>query len=184
MKINPFKIIGYLIIIGFAAAFLLLPRGVELYGEREMEVSASELFDTMNTISSWQVWSPWKFEQDHFNTKYEGGKTGVGAKYIWKSDSIPSMNGRLEITKSEKNKYLRGSIFYDVNGEEPAYEIDFYFKEHTSNNENVKSILGYGIEEEVGFFHLPNRFLMMGAQEELSKTLDTMFTKLDEYIKK
>lgn len=179
---NPFRIIAYLILIIFSSALLLLPSEVFVRYETEMEAPVDSVFGAVNNIKTWQHWSPWKFDQAHIKTKYEGPESGKSAKYVWTSDSLPQMNGRLEITKSEKNKQIRASVFYDANGEEPVYESELYFKDISSNGSKMKSTIAWELKDDVSWFHLPNRFLLIGAEEELMKMIDSSFKKLSYHI--
>ncbi|MDC1068852.1 hypothetical protein OAQ99_06815 [Candidatus Kapabacteria bacterium] len=177
MKINPFKIIGVLILLGFASAFLFLPTEIKVNQEISINSDINNVFNIPNTISTWENWSPWRYTQKHVSTKYKGPKSGVGSKYIWESDSIPQMNGRLEITVSEKNKRIVGSIFYDSMGETPAYNTEFFFFDEKEFTRVV-----WQISDEVSWYHLPNRFLLFGAEIRLKEMLNTGLDSLKHYV--
>lgn len=174
------RIVSILFLVLVILAFIFLPTQINVKKTISINAPVEVVFETVNTIATWQVWSPWKYDLDHVITSYGKKESGLGAKFIWKSDSIPNMNGRLEITVSELNKHIVGSIFYDNMGETPAYNSDFYFDGKSNTETEVSWVIG----DEVSWYHLPNRFLLSGAEARLSEMLETGLNSLKIYIEK
>lgn len=103
-----------------------MPKRLDVTVSRELSAPADEVFPQLSNLKNWENWSPWKGYDTNMVVTRNREEGGVGQVQEWESES--EGNGRLEITKIEKNKVV-------------AYQLTFLDWESTSEGEfNLKEI--------------------------------------------
>jgi len=114
------------VIIGLLVAAVLIVVGVGLFlpneyrVERSIEIDAppEAVFDHVNTLKSWNAWSPWMAKDSSIENSYSGPEAGVGAKVTWTSED--SGNGSQTITFSERPKRIEMHLDFGDMGQPRA----------------------------------------------------------------
>lgn len=96
----------YKILLGLVGVIVLAIAGAFVFGEREMNVERSVVikapkplvYDLVNTLKNWELWSPWHDLDPNMKLTYEGPASGVGASYSWSSKQDNVGSGKLTIT--------------------------------------------------------------------------------------
>lgn len=115
------KITG--IIIGVLIALVLLlgaiaPKEIKTSRAITIDAPIDQVFSTVNDLSTWESWSPWK-EMDPGMQVTMGEKTvGEGASYTWKGDE--SGSGKMTILESEPTRRLTIEVEFDGMGSAKA----------------------------------------------------------------
>ncbi|MCB0630991.1 MAG: SRPBCC family protein [Saprospiraceae bacterium] len=115
------KIAG--IVIGVLIVLVLL---LGVIAPKEMKTARSivinapreKVFNTVNDLTTWEKWSPWK-EMDPESVMTMGEKTeGVGAYYTWKGEKTGS--GKMTIEESVLNERILVDVEFDGMGSAKA----------------------------------------------------------------
>ncbi len=138
------KIIG--ITLGILIALVLIlgaiaPKKIEASRSTTIDAPVDLVFNTVNDLSSWEDWSPWK-EMDPTMKVTMGEQTaGVGASYSWTAEEAGS--GNMSITSSTPNEEIQTHVEFDGMGGADG-KWDF---ESTEEGTNVT----WGFESEMPF---------------------------------
>lgn len=95
-----------------------------LFGPSKMHVerttlinsSAGTVFNEINTLKQWQMWSYWDNIDPNMKSTYEGPESGVGAKHLWTSTNDSVGNGSLTIKKSEPTSLVECDLEFEGMG--------------------------------------------------------------------
>ena len=90
-----------LIVVGFG---LVLPKEYRVERSIEIDAAPEVVFDHVNTLKSWDAWSPWMAKDPSIENSYSGPEAGVGSKVTWTSEN--SGNGSQTITFSKRPKRI------------------------------------------------------------------------------
>lgn len=88
--------------------------------ERSIEIDASPevVFDEVNSLRTWDAWSPWKVRDPSIQNEYSGPESGVGAKVRWTSEK--SGEGTQTITLSDRPKRIETALDFGEMGQPTA----------------------------------------------------------------
>lgn len=102
-------LIGIVLILGMIA-----PK--ELSVSRSIVINAPQqaAFNTVNDLTSWEAWSPWKEEDPSIKTTFGDKTSGLGASSMWTSDN--SGAGKMTITEIEDQDKIAFEMEFDGNG--------------------------------------------------------------------
>ena len=82
--------------------------------ERRMVINApaEAIFDHINTIRTWEAWSPWQKKDPAMRQAYSGPAAGVGAAQAWEGNNQVG-KGRMSITASEPPRRVELSLTFE-----------------------------------------------------------------------
>lgn len=81
-----------------ALTSLFLPSEVAVTTTKTVQAEPEAMVALLTTPATWLAWSPWNEQHmPQMTSSYEGPKTGVGARWVWKDPEHG--DGSLEITK-------------------------------------------------------------------------------------
>jgi len=102
-------LIGIIVILGMIA-----PK--ELSVSRSIVINAPQAvaFNTVNDLTTWEAWSPWKEEDPSIATTFGDKTSGLGASSMWTSDN--SGAGKMTITEIESQEKIAFEMEFDGNG--------------------------------------------------------------------
>ena len=114
------------IIVGLLVVSVLIVLGVGLFlpkeyrVERSIEINAAPeaVFDQVNSLRSWNAWSPWIARDPSIDNNYSGPEAGVGSKVTWTSEN--SGAGSQTITLSERPTRIETLLDFDDMGQPKA----------------------------------------------------------------
>ncbi|MBN1597559.1 MAG: SRPBCC family protein [Bacteroidales bacterium] len=98
-------------------AGIFMPKEAHLESSIKIYAKPEIVFEQVNTLKSWEKWSPWYKADTSMVMTYNEVPSGVGAKYSWISDN--SGSGSMEITESRPNEFIR--VLLKFEGEGSAY---------------------------------------------------------------
>jgi len=89
--------------------------------ERSIEIGASPevVFDEVNSLRTWDAWSPWLARDPSIVNSYSGPEVGVGATVAWTSEK--SGDGKQTITVSERPTRIETALDFGDMGQPNAY---------------------------------------------------------------
>ena len=101
-------IIGALIVIvlGLFIFSFYLPSLVKVERSQFIKAPADRIFDQVNALRNWPLWSPWHGYDPQMKLTYHVKDTGAGAGYSWESRHRKVGKGSLIITESRLNEYI------------------------------------------------------------------------------
>ncbi len=77
----------------FVSVSYLLPRKIRVERSLVIDASAKSVFDKLNTLKSWDKWSPWLTLDKNAQIGFSGPESGIGAKIEWISKNKNIGNG-------------------------------------------------------------------------------------------
>jgi hypothetical protein len=97
----------------------LLPKDFTV--ERSIYVDAPPelVFDQVDSLRSWNAWSPWIARDPSIQSTFTGPEAGVGATVSWTSEK--SGNGTQTITLSDRPKRIETALDFGEMGKPNAY---------------------------------------------------------------
>lgn len=106
-------LIGLVLLLG-----LIAPKEMKTARSITINAPMEKVFSTVNDLSTWEKWSPWK-EMDPESVITLGEKTvGEGASYTWKGDITGS--GEMTIEDSKLNESILVNVAFDGMGSAKA----------------------------------------------------------------
>ena len=97
----------------------LLPKDFAVERSVEMSTSPEVVFDRVNSLRTWDAWSPWIARDLSIVNTYSGPEVGVGATVTWTSEK--SGDGKQTITLSERPKRIETALDFGDMGQPSAY---------------------------------------------------------------
>ena len=127
----------------FVSVSYLLPRKIRV--ERSIMISASSksVFDQLNTLKSWDKWSPWLTADKNAQIVFSGPESGIGAKMEWISKNKNVGNGSAFIIGCLPNDSI--SLILDFGKKGKSIGCFRYIKE----KKGTKVL--WSIETDLGF---------------------------------
>ncbi|MDP3446152.1 MAG: SRPBCC family protein, partial [Ignavibacteria bacterium] len=111
------KFIGILLLIVVAVFFtlpLLMSDHAEVKQSIFIEAKAQTVFRQVNNLQNWRNWSPFEMGDPEMESIYEGPKSGVGCKHVWKSKEMG--DGSLTILESRPYEFIQGALTMGESG--------------------------------------------------------------------
>ncbi|GJM32174.1 MAG: hypothetical protein DHS20C18_11750 [Saprospiraceae bacterium] len=168
------KIVG--IVLGVLIAILLIMGAIapkKMMVERSMAMNApiDLVFNTVNDLSTWESWSPWKEMDATMKVVMGETSTGNGASYTWTAEEAG--NGKMTITSSTPTTAIETKVDFEGMG-----SSDGMFKfEELEKGTNVT----WGFEGSVPF--PMNAFLLFqDAEGAIGKDFDRGLELLKAYV--
>jgi hypothetical protein len=95
-----------------------LPKDFRVERSIEMDASPEVVFDRVNSLRTWDEWSPWIARDPSIENTYAGPDAGVGATVTWTSES--SGDGTQTITLSERPTRIETKLDFGDMGQPNA----------------------------------------------------------------
>lgn len=107
-----------ILILGLIYLVLALFGPSKMHVERSIMIktNAATVYNEINTIKHWQMWSYWDNIDPNMKSTYEGPESGVGAKHMWTSEHENVGNGSLTIKKSEPTTLIECDLEFEGMG--------------------------------------------------------------------
>ncbi len=110
--------IAYIVGIGFGIVVLawisghFVPQTMTVTLSKTLSATASEIFEPINDLRTWQVWSAWSPEKmKGYVSEFSGPDSGVGQVWTWSETKYP---GKIEILESEANQRFVYALSMDM----------------------------------------------------------------------
>ncbi|MEN9521934.1 MAG: hypothetical protein RL065_311 [Bacteroidota bacterium] len=143
------KWVGILILVLLAVSFLL-PSKSHVERTLTMKADVATVFDLVNNLHKWEMWSPWHDMDPNMKIKYNEIENGKGAKYEWTSENKNVGNGSMEITDVKSNEQISTQMHFGEMGN-PTGTFTF-----TKEGEGTKVVWGFnGDCSEMPFYMVP-----------------------------
>ncbi len=138
------KIIG--ITLGILIAIVLIlgaiaPKKIVVERSTTMDAPIDLVFNTVNDLSTWEAWSPWKEMDPTMKVTMGEQTTGAGASYSWTAEEAG--NGEMSITSSTPTSEIKTRVEFDGMGGADGH-FDF------GNTEEGTKVT-WGFESEMPF---------------------------------
>ena len=119
-----------LVFAGLIAAFLVFvamkPADFRVTRSIKMAASPEQVFPQVNTLQSWEGWSPWAKLDPNATLTYQGPPAGVGASYSWKGNSEVG-EGTSTITESHPHDLVKFKLEFKQPFEDTSI-VEFTFQ--------------------------------------------------------
>jgi len=105
-------IIAYVVIAAVALFFVVValqPSSFSVSRSTRIAAPSEIVFEQVNDLHKWQVWSPWAEIDPNAKIVYDGPVAGVGAAFAW-SGNMQVGEGRMAIVESRANEVVRFKI--------------------------------------------------------------------------
>jgi len=89
---------GLIISIGW-----LLPRKIHVERSLDINAPAKSIFDQLNSVKSWEKWSPWLKLDKNTRIEFSGPESGVGARIEWNNKNKDKGSGSSTIIGIKPN---------------------------------------------------------------------------------
>jgi len=144
MQLALLTIIGALmvLVLGLIIFSFYLPSLVKVQRAEFMHAPAERIFEQVNALRNWPLWSPWHGYDPQMKLAYHVKDTGAGAGYSWESTHRKVGKGSLIITESRLNEYIATEMNFMQQGTAKAW---FRF-EPAANGTKVT----WGMEADMG----------------------------------
>jgi len=113
------KGIGIVVVLLLAVYLILCICGPsKMHVERSVVINqkAEVVFNEINTLKQWKLWSYWDNIDPNMQSTYEGPESGVGAVHKWTSENDSVGNGSLTIKTSTPNSLIECDLAFEGMG--------------------------------------------------------------------
>lgn len=110
----------FLIIAFFAYGFFFLEDKVQVSRSIQIDRPAKVVFKTINSMHTFNQWSPWAKLDPNATYTYEGPVNGVGSRMIWSGNEEVG-SGRQTIIESKPYERVKAELYFDGQGDDPAW---------------------------------------------------------------
>ncbi|MEN0004171.1 MAG: SRPBCC family protein [Bacteroidota bacterium] len=112
MKILKTLLVALLGLVGLILiAGLVIPTAIETESEIIMDAPIELAYATVNDLSTWQSWSPWKEMDPTMEVTLAEQTKGAGASYDWVGET--SGTGTMKITDNKDAEWIKTAITFD-----------------------------------------------------------------------
>lgn len=158
-----------MIIAGLFAAIVLvgifIPTKYRFSKQAIIQTDKKNVFNTVDDLAQWKIWSAWSPENDHkIKITYGDKQSGTGAKMMWKGSKMGK--GDMEIVQSDPYKEIQMNVVFNKG----VFKMEFRFL--IEEEKNATKITWYvsGRTRRGGFAKILGRLLprWMGKDMETS----------------
>ena len=113
------KGLGIVVVLLLAVYLILCICGPgKMHVERSIQINQKSdvVFNEINTLKQWQLWSYWDNIDPNMQSTYEGPESGVGAVHKWTSENDSVGNGSLTIKTSTPNTLIECDLAFEGMG--------------------------------------------------------------------
>ena len=160
--------IGILVLAWIVGCFV--PQNMTVTLSQTLSVTAAEIFEPINDLRTWQVWSAWNSEKlKGYVSEFSGPDSGVGQVWAWSETKYP---GEIEILESEANHRFVYTLSMTMWPEPMVSTISF--SEHEGQTEvRWENVVDWGnrpLSRLVGF--LMGKQILLGSLKFGLKSLE------------
>jgi len=123
----------FLIIAFFAYGFFFLEDKVQVSRSITIDRPAKMVFKAINSMHTFNQWSPWAKLDPNANYSYEGPVNGVGSKMSWTGNEEVG-SGRQTIIESKPYELVKVELYFDGQGDDPSW-ADYQIKDMGDSSE-------------------------------------------------
>ncbi|MCG8702243.1 MAG: SRPBCC family protein, partial [Bacteroidales bacterium] len=151
---------------------IFLPSQINIKSTIEIQALPNVVFDQVNTMERWEIWSPWKDVDSSMTYTFSGNRIGEGSVMNWTSSQ--SGNGKMKITNSENAKSIELALFFEEQGNAVvAWDFEPVANSTLCNWSFSKNNLSY-IE----------RYVMVLFQKQIQASMNRGLLNLKKYCEK
>ena len=159
-------LVGLVLILGVEA-----PREVGMTRSTVIDAPQQQVFQTVNDLSTWEHWSPWKEMDPEMEVQLGDPHRGEGGYFTWTGEK--SGSGKMQIKSSSAPDSLQTHLAFDGQGEADA------FWRFEPTEAGVKTSWGF----ESDFPYPMNAMLLfMDFEGQLAKDYDRGLQLLKQYV--
>jgi hypothetical protein len=117
------RIIIFLVLL--VAIGFFLPGTTHVERSINVNAPAEKVFENVNDLRKWNAWSPWsKIDPNTKWTYSEPSASGTGAWYSWVSDNRSVGKGKMTITESKPNEFVKYNLeFEGMGSSKPSFKL-------------------------------------------------------------
>jgi hypothetical protein len=161
-------LIGVVVVIGVLLLIVtLLPSGFRVSRSQSMAVTPDLVFPHVNTLKSWEAWSPFEKMDSKMKKTYSGPESGVGASVHWVGN-FQAGEGKNTILASEKNDSIQFKLEM-IKPFKGTNAVEFTFKPEGRNTTVSWTMTGKMafIPKIIGLFMSMDRMIGSSFEEGL-----------------
>jgi effector-binding domain-containing protein/uncharacterized protein YndB with AHSA1/START domain len=110
----------FLIILFFAYGFFFLEDKVQVTRSITIDRPAKMVFKSVNSMHTFNEWSPWAKLDPQAQYTYSGPEQGVGSKMIWAGNEEVG-RGNQTIIESVPYEKVKTELYFDGQGDDPSW---------------------------------------------------------------
>lgn len=171
LKVIGIVLVIIILIVGVGG--MLLPSQCKVSREIQINAPVSVIFPEVNTLRSWNHWSPWHNLDPNAKNEYTGPAEGVGSMHSWDSDNPDVGKGTMKIVASEPY----ASIGIELNFmEQGVANSSFDFQAAEGGNKVI-----WNFESDMGMNPIARWIGVLMMDKWLGKDFEFGLSKLKEY---
>ncbi|MCB1582024.1 MAG: SRPBCC family protein [Marinicella sp.] len=110
----------FLIIAFFAYGYFFLEDKVQVSRSITIDRPAKMVFKAVNSMHTFNEWSPWAKLDPQAKYQFTGPEKGVGSKMAWQGNEEVG-SGSQEIIESVPNERIKTELYFDGQGDDPSW---------------------------------------------------------------
>ncbi len=110
----------FLVIVFFAYGFFFLEDKVQVSRSIKIDRPAKMVFKAVNSMHTFNAWSPWAKLDPDAKYEFSGPVNGVGSKMSWSGNEEVG-SGRQEIIESNPYESVKLELYFDGQGDDPSW---------------------------------------------------------------
>ncbi len=110
----------FLVIAFFAYGFFFLEDKVQVSRSITIDRPAKMVFKTVNSMHTFNQWSPWVKVDPNATYEFSGPAKGVGSKMSWSGNEEVG-SGKQEIIESNPYESIKTELYFDGQGDDPSW---------------------------------------------------------------
>ena len=162
----------FVIILG-AVVGLFLPSKIEIQRSIEINSSSEQVFETLNSMSNFNQWSPWKNNDPKTVYNYSDHVSGVGSKVIWSYPNSAN-KGFHEIIESTPYKKIKSKLSFGDSTKDTFATFELV---PTKNG----TIINWLFEMDSGF-NLIKRYSGLAIEDLIAGDFEKGLAQLKHYV--
>ncbi len=110
----------FLLVVFFAYGYFVLEDKVQVKRSISIDRPAKMVYKNINSMHTFNQWSPWVEEDPNAKYEYAGPETGVGSKMAWQGNQKVGA-GSQEIIEVVENQMVKTELYFDGQGDDPSW---------------------------------------------------------------
>ena len=110
----------FLVVAFFAYGFFFLEDKVQVSRSIKIDRPAKMVFKAVNSMHTFNQWSPWSKLDPAAKYQFEGPESGVGSKMSWQGNEEVG-SGSQAIIESKPNEMVKAELYFDGQGDDPSW---------------------------------------------------------------
>lgn len=113
------------VFLGLLAVFfiitLFLPKHAHIERSTTIDAPTGVVFNEVNDLKQWKSWSPWLSMDPDMSLEYGSTTSGKGASYSWESQDPNVGTGKMTISESTPNSFIKTVMNFAPDMEDEMY---------------------------------------------------------------